>query len=215
VTIADFVADLRAPTPSAAAEMVVVRKDDFCARVDRLGQRVNAAMQAGLHRVRIRLGSIESRPGYVGFRMHIAMRGRRADDLAHSLLRAMRGQTGSRERAWQALRLELERFDVRRRFAAIRTRLVAADGRLRSSSDRRLHAADSRFRADAARLESLSPLAVLGRGYAVCWNTDRTVIIRDAGTVQHGDQVHVKLEHGELNCSVTGHSVSERRGGNN
>jgi exodeoxyribonuclease VII large subunit len=215
VTIADFVADMRAPTPSAAAEMVVSRKDDFCARIDRLGHRVNAAMQAGLHRVRARLGSIESRPGYAGFQMRVAMRGRRADEFAHSLLRAMRGQAGRRERAWQALRLGLERFDVRRRFAAIRTRLVAADGRLRSSADRRVHAADSRFRADAARLESLSPLAVLARGYAVCWNVDRTIIMRDAGTVQRGDQVHVKLEHGELDCSVTGHAVPERRGETN
>ena len=179
ITIADFVADMRAPTPSAAAELVVARKDDVCARIDRLHHRINAV-----------------------FQMRTAMRGRRADELSHQLLRALRARLGRRERAYQALRLTLETFDVRRRFSAIRTRLVAVDGRLRSSADRRVHAADARFRGTTARLESLSPLAVLGRGYAVCWNADRTAIVRDASTVKRGDEVHVKLERGELDCTV-------------
>jgi len=208
VTIADFVADLRAPTPSAAAEMVVARKDDFCARIDRLGHRVEAAMTGRVHRMRARLGSVESRPGFAGFEMRIAMRGRRADEVSHQLLRALRGRLGRRERVYQALRLALETFDVRRRFGTIRTRLVAADGRLRSSVDRRIHAADARLRGTAARLDSLSPLAVLGRGYAVCWNADRTAIIRDAAAVHQGDRVHVKLERGELDCDVRGGSAS-------
>jgi exodeoxyribonuclease VII large subunit len=189
VTIADFVADLRAPTPSAAAEMVVAHKDDFCARIDRLGQRLQAT-----------------------FQMRVAMRGRRADDLAHQLLRALRGRIARRERAYQALLLKLERFDVRRRFDVIRARLAAVDGRLRTGIDRRVHGADARFRATAARLDSLSPLAVLGRGYAVCWNADRTAIIRDASTVGSGDKVHVKLERGELDCIVTNHEGAEARG---
>jgi exodeoxyribonuclease VII large subunit len=209
VTIADFVADMRAPTPSAAAELVVARKDDFCARIDRLGHRVDTLMQGRLNRIRARIGSIESRPGYAGFATRVAMRGRRADDLSHQLLRAVRGQLGRRERGYQALRLALERFDVRRRFGAIRTRLVGVDGRLKSSADRRVHMADARLRGAAARLESLSPLAVLARGYAVCWNEDRTAIIRDAASVERGDRVHVKLERGELDCAVTGHGSKE------
>jgi len=209
ITIADFVADMRAPTPSAAAEMVVARKDDFCAHIDRLAHRVNTLMQGRLHKVRARLGTIEAKSGYAGFAMRIAMRGRRADDLSHQLLRALRGQLARRERGYQTLRLTLERFDVRRRFGTIRTQLVAVDGRLRSSVDRQLHVADARLRGAAARLESLSPLAVLARGYAVCWNEDRTAIIRDAAVVERGARVHVKLERGELECSVTGHHTTE------
>ena len=209
ITIADFVADMRAPTPSAAAEMVVARKDDFCAHIDRLAHRVNTLMQGRLHKVRARLGTIEAKSGYAGFAMRIAMRARRADDLSHQLLRALREQLARRERGYQTLRLTLERFDVRRRFGTIRTQLVAVDGRLRSSVDRQLHVADARLRGAAARLESLSPLAVLARGYAVCWNEDRTAIIRDAAVVERGARVHVKLERGELDCSVTGHHTTE------
>jgi len=209
ITIADFVADLRAPTPSAAAEMVVARKDDFCAHIDRLAHRVNTLMQGRLHKVRARLGTIEAKSGYAGFAMRIAMRGRRADDLSHQLLRALRAQLARRERGYQTLRLALERFDVRRRFGTIRTQLVAVEGRLRSSVDRQVHVADARLRGAAARLESLSPLAVLARGYAVCWNEDRTAIIRDAAVVERGERVHVRLERGELECSVTGHQTTE------
>src|SRR5258705_7928103 len=158
-TIADFVADLRAPTPSAAAEMVVTRKDDFCARIDRLTHRVDTAMTGRLHRIKARLGALEARPGYWGFQMRVALRGRRADDLSHELRRALRARIAARERVYQALRLKLETFDVRRRFGTIRTRLVEADGRLRTATGRRVHNADARLGSAAARLQSLSPLA--------------------------------------------------------
>ena len=106
----------------------------------------------------------------------------------------------ARERRYQALRLTLETFDLRRRLQGVRTRLVGADGRLLSAVRRRTHRSDGRLRTAAARLESLSPLAVLGRGYAVCWNQDRTRIVRDAATLTPGDRV--ALERGELECDV-------------
>jgi exodeoxyribonuclease VII large subunit len=202
VTIADFVADLRAPTPSAAAEMVVSRKDDFCAHLERLSHRVIAAIRARVHRGEGRLRALEARPGYAGFHGRLAMRGRHAAELTHELRRALLARLALRERGYQALRLKLETFDVRRRFAALRARLVAGDGRLRSAVAQRQHRAHSRVGKAAARLDSLSPLAVLGRGYAVAWDADRTAIIRDAAAVSPGDRVHVTLERGELDCTV-------------
>jgi exodeoxyribonuclease VII large subunit len=210
VTMADFVADLRAPTPSAAAEMVVSRKEDFCAHLERLVHRVATAMQARVHRGEARLRSLEARPGYAGLPGRIAMRGRHAAELAHELRRALGGQLARRARVYQALRLKLETFDVRRRFGALRARLVAGDGRLRSGVGQRQHQAHARLATAAARLDSLSPLAVLGRGYAVAWNADRTAIIRDAATVSPGDRVHVTLERGEIACDViTNHRDAE------
>ena len=179
VTIADFVADVRAPTPSAAAELVVARKDDFQSGIDRLTHRLGTTM-----------------------RTRLAMRERHAAELTHDLRRIVRARLSTRERRYQALRLTLETFDLRRRFAGVRTRLVAADGQLLSALRRRTHAADGRLRTAAARLDSLSPLAVLGRGYAMCWNLDRTEILRDASSVALGDGVRVTLEQGELECEV-------------
>src|SRR5262249_25094293 len=162
----------RAPTPSAAAEMVVARKDEFVSRIDRLTGRVAAAMSGRLHRSVARLRSLEARPGYAGLPGRVVFAGRRADDLSHELRRAMRARLAKEERSYQSLRLKLETFDVRRRFGVIRTWLVSADGRLGACVARRVHAANVRLGNAAARLDSLSPLAVLGRGYAVCFNED-------------------------------------------
>ncbi|MGH9254389.1 MAG: exodeoxyribonuclease VII large subunit [Vicinamibacterales bacterium] len=202
VTMADFVADVRAPTPSAAAEMVVARKDDFWTRIDQLVHRVDAAMRTRLHRTHLRLQTLEARPGYAGMRGHVALRGRHAADLTHDLGRAIRGCVALRGRAYQSLRLSLEMFDLRRRLARIRSRLIEADGRLSGAAAHIRHRADRQLRSAAARLEALSPLAVLGRGYAVCWNGERTTIIRDAAIVSAGDRVRVTLAHGELDCEV-------------
>ena len=67
---------------------------------------------------------------------------------------------------------------------------------------RRRERAQGRLAASVGRLESLSPLAVLGRGYAVCWNEERTAIVRAADSVNSGDRVHVTLDAGELQCEV-------------
>jgi exodeoxyribonuclease VII large subunit len=132
------------------------------------------------------------------------MRGRHAADLTHELRRVMRLRVVTAERTAQSLQRLLETFDLRRRLGRVRARLVAADGRLLNASAASRHRADRRLRGSAARLEALSPLAVLGRGYAVCWNADRTAVIRTAGAVAPGEHVRVTLAQGELECAVTG-----------
>ena len=75
---------------------------------------------------------------------------------------------------------------------------------MHTAAVRRVDREGSRFRASAGRLESLSPLAVLGRGYAVAWNADRTRALREASEVRPGDRIRVTLSSGELDCDVRG-----------
>ena len=103
---------------------------------------------------------------------------------------------------FDALRRRLERRDVRRVTADLGLRIVRADGRLRELIATRRLAALGRVRELAARLDALSPLAVLGRGYAVCWNETHTSIIRSSRSVQPGDGVRVTLAEGEIACRV-------------
>lgn len=201
-TIADFVADLRAATPSAAAELVVRAKDDFCGHIDRLGERLSAAARARVRRAEARLNQLAARPGFAGFRGRIALRGRHVAELASDVRQALAASLGRRTRRHQLLRRTLDQFDPRHRLAAVRAKLVAREGALGKALTLRLHQTDSRFKAAVARLEGLSPLAVLGRGYAVAWDDSRTRILRDASALKPGDNIRVRLEHGELGCEV-------------
>jgi exodeoxyribonuclease VII large subunit len=201
-TIADFVADVRAPTPSAAAELVVRRKDDFCSFIDRLGERLDGAIHARIGRLESRVNMLAARPGYAGFRGRLAMRGRHAAELTAELRQAMAATLTRRERRHQTLARALEQFDPRHRLATVRARLVAHEGSLVKALTRRLHVVDSRLRNAIGRLDSLSPLAVLGRGYAVAWDESRTTILRDAARVNVGDRINVTLASGELGCRV-------------
>jgi exodeoxyribonuclease VII large subunit len=202
VTIADFVADLRAPTPSAAAEMVVAAKDEFCSRIERLNHRLSAVARSGLQRRRAALHTVTARRGFAGWQARVAMHGRRAAELAHQLRRAALARISRRDREYRAIQERLESHDLRRRLATIRGRLQAADGRLSAVAIRSRDRADSTFRVLAGRLENLSPLGVLARGYAVCWNDDHSKVIRDAARVDPGSIVHVTLHKGEISCEV-------------
>ena len=142
------------------------------------------------------------RPAFAGFRGRVAMRGRHAAELSHALARIVRASLAARERRRQHLERQLSAFDAGRRLAGIRTRLVASRGRLETAVRRRQHRAEAQLGNIAGRLDTLSPLGVLARGYAVAWNADRTRIIRDAAAVAPGDRIHVTLSRGELDCEV-------------
>ncbi len=212
VTIADFVADLRAPTPSAAAEMVVTAKDEFCSRVTRLAQRLRASARSDVQRRRASIHALTSRRGLAGWYARLAMRGRHAAELTHQVGRTAAAHLARRQRRYRALRDRLEARDLRRHLSVIKSRLGQASGRLDAAAGRTQHRADARLASLAGRLGNLSPLAVLARGYAVCWNADRTAIIRRTTDVAPGGRVRVTLHEGELACDVRN---GERDGSDN
>jgi exodeoxyribonuclease VII large subunit len=199
-TIADFVADVRAATPSNAAELVVDRADHFCARIEQAEQRLVSALRHAADRRRRQHDRLDAR--LTRWPICVRMRDRDRQEWNLRLEHAITEQLVRRSQRFEALRRRLERRDVRRVAAELRTRLVRADAALRAVIARRRVSAEARAGRLAARLDTLSPLAVLGRGYAVCWNEDRTRIIRSSRTVQPGEGVRVTLSEGELACRV-------------
>jgi exodeoxyribonuclease VII large subunit len=202
VTMADFAADVRAATPSNAAEIVVARKEEMARRIASLMERLRATARAVVHAGRRRIHVASARAGFAGFEARLAMRGRHASDLTHALTHAMRARLAGAHRRLREVRLRLDACDQRRRIAAASVRLAALDARIGAAIVGRRHRADRRLRELAGRLENLSPLAVLARGYAVCWTADRTAIVRDASTRLVGEHVRVTLARGELGCTV-------------
>jgi exodeoxyribonuclease VII large subunit len=202
VTIADFVADLRAPTPSAAAELVVRRKDEFHAHLDRMDQRMMGAATGRMRRLESRLHALEARPGFAGLPGRLAWRGRHVSELGASMTRALASAVSGRARLHERLRRSLAAHDPRHRLADIRTGLVLRRSRLQAAITGLVQDHRARLSASAASLDGLSPLAVLGRGYAVCWDERRTRVIREADSVGPGESIRVTLHHGELKARV-------------
>jgi len=203
VTIADFVADVRAPTPSAAAELVVARKDEFVGRIDRLHDRLVSCARSRVQRLSRRVHELSGRRAMAGYTARLAMTERRADELTRAMSDAMRAAFALRERRLRGLERRLDASNALRRLARDRQRLVTADGALRTAISVRSHRARMQLGTAAGRLETLSPLGVLARGYAVCWNEDRTRAIRDSADVKPGDTVHVTLSHGAIAAKVS------------
>ena len=202
-TIADFAADVRAPTPSAAAEMVVAAHAEFGTRIDRYSQRLRHGINAHIHGRRVRVHALERRRGLAAWPARLAMRGRHVAELGHGLRLTIGAALARRQREYHGIRARLEAHDVRRRLAVVHGRLEALDTQLYNAARRRQDRARARIESLAARLESLSPLSVLSRGYAVCWDGERTRVIRRAAEAPPGSQVRVTLHEGELVCDVT------------
>jgi exodeoxyribonuclease VII large subunit len=199
-TIADFVADVRAATPSNAAELVVERADHFCSRISAADSRLRAV-------VRLRLSRDTQRAERLDVRLRhwpavIILRDRDCREIVRRFERMLRQRLARLDQRFTALARRLELRDVRRVVPGLRARTVAADARLREAWASRRGQTAGRLGALTARLDALSPLAVLGRGYAVCWNEARDSIIRAASAVRRGDTVRVTLASGELACRV-------------
>jgi exodeoxyribonuclease VII large subunit len=202
-TIADFVADLRAPTPSAAAERVVQAKTEIRARIDDLARRVAAAAGLRLTRVRARVAAVTAHRVFAAERGRIRGQAQRVDDLARRAETGLRRQV---ERARDRLRRGRERaeaFRWDRQLAARREGLAARRDRLRSLARAELAARRAALGRSAAQLESLSPLSVLSRGYALVWDA-RGRLLRDPAAVATGDALAIRLHGGGLRAAVTG-----------
>ena len=190
-TICDFVADVRVPTPSAAAEIVVRSKAELSERLNEIDRRLNGAVR---HRLTTLRHFLESRTGSRGFldaRNRIGTMAQRVDDLAFRLERCGRAGGLARLRSHQ---LERVRQDLAR---VVRLRI---------------HGWRQALSAVAHKLDALSPLAVLERGYAICLNDDG-VVLRSAGTVDADARIKILLHRGSLIARVLSRKPERDPGG--
>jgi exodeoxyribonuclease VII large subunit len=202
-TIADFVADMRAPTPSAAAEQVVKAKVDLAAQVSSLERQVHAAMRLRLARVRGRVEAVTSHRVFTAERGRVRTLAQRVDELlrrgetaaGHRLSRARDGLRRTSER--------LEAFRLDRQLAARRERVSRAELHLRALFARRVEGRRAMLSGLVGKLEALSPLGVLSRGYALVWDASGQRLLRRASETEPGAEVRIRLHEGALRATVT------------
>jgi exodeoxyribonuclease VII large subunit len=201
-TIVDFVADLRAPTPSAAAELVIRSRQEIADKASVLHDRLTRAMRYRLLMERQALTQLAQHGAFARMMEVIRQRQQKVDDLTHRLELAERGLIEKSRRRWERVSAAVRHYDARLVLSGVRKELDSRTSALVSVMRNVL----LRHRARSERLElalqSLSPLAILDRGYALVFDSEGK-LLKDADAAKIGDEVSARLARGQIRAMVT------------
>jgi exodeoxyribonuclease VII large subunit len=201
-TISDFVADLRAATPSAAAELVTAAQQHIEDRIATLAARVRRSGHFHLMRARQRYARLSAESVLIRLHDAVNRRDQRLDELRLRLDASMHRCLRLRARRFAFLVDRLGLQGIAARIATIRRRLQSADQRLHRTRIQIVNGRQMRLNRASAGLEALSPLAVLSRGYALVYAADGK-LLRSAAETAAGQTIRARLALGTLEAEVT------------
>jgi exodeoxyribonuclease VII large subunit len=201
-TIVDFVADLRAPTPSAAAELVIRSRQGVEDQAAALHERLSRAMRYRLLIGRQALTELAQHGAFARMMEGIHQRQQKLDDLTHRMELAERLVLEKLQRRWETISAAVRHYDLRLVLSGMRKELESGTAALVSVM--RNVMLQHKVRSDRMQtaLKSLSPLAILERGYALVFDSEGK-LLKDVRHVKVGDEVSARLAHGELRAAVT------------
>jgi exodeoxyribonuclease VII large subunit len=201
-TIIDFVADLRAPTPSAAAELVIRSRQEIEEQAESLHRRLERAIRYRMLMGRQALTELAQHGAFARMMDAINSRQQKLDDLLFRLERAERQVLEQQRRRWETASAAVRHYDVRRMLAAIRQQLDARVENISAVMRQTLLQHHGHLDRLAGQLEALSPLAILDRGYALIFDASGK-LLKDASKVKTGDTISARLAHGTIDAQVT------------
>ena len=199
-TICDFVADLRAPTPSAAAELVIASSEELRSQVDGLSYRLRKTIENILVSYDRRLEGL--RRALHDPRMMVGHLAQRLDDLSGRLDMGLHVAVSRRRDRFERLRDALRHNDPKGMIDLLRQRVALLLVRSEGLLAHRLEEIRQGFGDNAARLEVLSPLKTLARGYAIASHACDGTTVTDAGSLAPGEQLLLRLHRGAARCLV-------------
>jgi len=199
-TICDFVADLRAPTPSAAAELVVASSNELRSRIEGYGRRLQLAMENRVSGLQVRVEALRRRIHDPSIMLgHMSQR---VDDLSVRLDNALQNGVARRRDQFDKQQAKLLYHSPLRGMETLRQQVAMLATDAERSLQHRLDELRQRFVENAARLDVLSPLGTLSRGYALAMKMPGNRLVRQSSELEKGDRVRVRLHRGELQCVV-------------
>lgn len=201
-TIVDFVADLRAPTPSAAAELVIRSRQEIENQAASLQERLSRAMRYRLLMGRQALTELAQHGAFARMMEAIHHRQQRLDELSHRMETAERQRLETLRRRFEALSAAVRHYDLRLVLSGTRKELESITAALAAVMRNVLLQHRVRSERLQTALQSLSPLAILDRGYALVFDSEGK-LLKDADRVQIGDTVSTRLARGQIDASVT------------
>ena len=200
-TIADFVADLRAPTPSAAAELVIESKRMLDEQVATLQRRLSRAARYQLSQMKLRLTELAQHGAFARMREAIRRREQRVDDLTHRLAQAERKLIQQRLRRLDVATTRLRHLDLRLRLGYFHKQLDTFSGAMNSSMRAGLARRRARLDHLSAQLQALSPTNILERGYALVFDAEGN-LVKDAAQVNEGQRITAQVAKGKIIAAV-------------
>ncbi len=200
ITIADLVADLRAPTPSAAAELATPDGDIMIQRVAAARQSLYRMLGSQLSQLQTSLHSLDQRLQMRHPRRLLDDRGQRVDELEARLRQSMLQSTQHQQMKLDNLASRLNAHSPSRQLDALRASLRAAQLRLSNSMDIQLRTAKNRWQIAARALDTVSPLATLERGFAVVKHKDS--VVTQAANLKPGDRISTQVASGVIHSEV-------------
>lgn len=209
-TITDFVADRRAPTPSAAAELVTPDGQVLRAQCQRLAQRLKQAMHRNLRETQKRLRLLQERLSRNHPGTRLQQQQQRLDELQWRLQGTMQRHLQRQHERLQQRAGRLRALNPKRALSRLRERLVPLQRRLHAGMRHHLDARSQRLAALARQLQAvISPLATLERGYSIVLRAADGRLVTDANQVAKGEELEIRLARGRLRARVTGRTEAE------
>jgi exodeoxyribonuclease VII large subunit len=200
-TIIDFVSDLRAATPSAAAELVILSRQEIEEQTDGLQQRLTRAMRYRLLMGRQALTELARHGAFARMMDGINQRGQKLDEMKHRLERAERGILERHRRRWETAAAAVRHYDARRVLAAVGKELDARIAAMGSAMKTALLQRRAKVDQLSGQLSALSPLAILERGYALVFDASGK-LLKDGSRVNAGDEISARLAKGTVESVV-------------
>jgi exodeoxyribonuclease VII large subunit len=204
-TIADFVADMRAPTPSAAAELVIESKHQLNERVAGLHIRLGRAVRYRLLTARSAFVSLAQNAAFARIQDVLNRRQQRLDELAYKLASAQKRGVAELRARLVVAESRLRSHDLRRVLSSLRREREAISARLATAAKQQIGQRRARLENASARLVALSPLSILERGYALVFDAAGSVV-KDAAKLLAGDEISARLARGTVIATVKGKS---------